>query len=356
MNSEHIAIIQARMGSTRFPGKSMVKIVNRPLIWHVINRLKQSKNLSEIYLATPISQENDILEKYVTELGAKVYRGSEDNVFSRFENIVERLKPLTITRVCGDCPLIDPKFIDRAIDIIKKEKVDYVKTDKEKSLHQGVNVVSGNLFNKLIPFKGDPILKEHVLSFSHLKLEPIKKGIISLKSYEHGVDIRLSVDTPSDLKFISELYKISGAKPGKLTSKQVVNTIKKEPYLRSINSHVYQKKAKQKTTKVIFLYNKRLSIKMFELARKYIETEGFGVRFLVKKSDIRNKEFEKNDIGVVSYSIIDELLNVIKNNSTDFIISEKLPDRKIKEMQLSFHKLLSGSLIKYKNVGISTIK
>ena len=87
MENKNIAIIQARMGSTRFPGKSIATIAGKPLIWHIIYRLRQSRKLSKIYLATSVASENDVLEKYVASLGVEVIRGSEENVFSRFESI-----------------------------------------------------------------------------------------------------------------------------------------------------------------------------------------------------------------------------------------------------------------------------
>ena len=115
--------------------------------------------------------------------------------------------PATITRVCGDCPLIDATFIDPVLDIIQEEGVDYVKSDIPKSINQGVDIVSKRLFNQLLPYKDDPIIKEHVFSFLHLKLNQIKIGITRLSGYEDDSNIRLSVDTKSDLTFIRTLYK-----------------------------------------------------------------------------------------------------------------------------------------------------
>ncbi|MEC8287818.1 MAG: NTP transferase domain-containing protein, partial [Pseudomonadota bacterium] len=142
MENKNIAIIQARMGSTRFPGKSIAIIAGKPLIWHIIYRLRQSRKLSKIYLATSVASENDVLEKYVASLGVEVIRGSEENVFSRFESIFKVTNPETITRVCGDCPLIDATRVDRVLDIIKDEGVDYVKSDIPKSIYQGVDIIS----------------------------------------------------------------------------------------------------------------------------------------------------------------------------------------------------------------------
>jgi len=355
MENKNIAIIQARMGSTRFPGKSLIKIAYKPLIWHVIYRLKQSKKISKFYLATSVSPENDDLEAYASMLGAEVFRGSEENVFSRFENIILRTKPSTITRVCGDCPLIDISFIDRVIDIIEQEGVDYVKADKEKSIHQGIDIVSINLFNKILPFKEDPRIKEHVFNFKDLKLKSVKFGFISLEDHEYGIDARLSIDTPSDLKFMRKLYRNCNASAGKLTSNEYVKEIKNNPKLTNINSHVYQKTADQKTSRVNFLYAEKLGLRMFTLARQYVEYEGIGVRFIVKK-DLKKLISPNDFIGVLDYRNERELKDIIQTRSSDFLIGELLPNKTLSKMKLKAHSYLEGNLVKYEHVDSSITK
>lgn len=356
MENKNIAIIQARMGSTRFPGKSMIKISNKPLIWHVIHRLKQSKKISKVYLATSVSPENDVLETYASKLGAEVFRGSEENVFSRFESIIQKTKPSTITRVCGDCPLIDVSYIDRVIDVIEQECVDYVKADKDKSIHQGIDIVSINLFNKILPFKEDPIIKEHVFSFNNLQLNSIKIGSILLEDYEYGIDARLSIDTPSDLKFMRMLYSNCNAKAGKLDPNDFVQEIKNNPQLTRINCHVHQKTADQKTSRINFLYTEKLASSMFTLARQYVEYDGIGVRFIVKKNMKKKLIFKNNGIGVLNYRNERELKDIIKTRTSEFLIGEFLPKEMLSKMKLKAHSFLEGSLVKYEHVNSSITK
>ena len=341
------------MGSTRYPGKSMVKIARKPLIWHIVHRLKKSSRLSRIYLATSVSPENDILAKYASGLGVEVFRGSEDNVFSRFESIIGSSGPSTITRVCGDCPLIDTSFIDRVLDIFEKKGVDIVKADRDRSIHQGINIFSVGLFNKLKPYREEQSVKEHVINFSNISLEDIKTGLIQLEKHEYDAELRLSIDTPSDLKFIQTLYKVCEAEAGDLSSKDIVKAIKKFPKILNINGHVYQKTAEQKTVKVFFIYNQELMKTMFCLAKDYIEKEGLGVRFLVKKEDNINIEFEKYGFGVVNYSDGEELKNIIKKNPSDFTISEQLPNITMSQMGLGIDSILGERLIKYSHDHIS---
>ena len=356
MENKNIAVIQARMGSTRFPGKSIATIAGKPLIWHIIYRLRQSRKLSKIYLATSVANENDVLEKYVASLGVEVIRGSEENVFSRFESIFKVTNPETITRVCGDCPLIDATFIDRVLDIIQEEGVDYVKSDIPKSINQGVDIVSKRLFNQLLLHKDDPIIKEHVFSFSNLKFIQIKIGIIRLGGYECDSKIRLSVDTKSDLTFIRTLYKECNALAGTLSLKEIVKKTKENPSLKTINSHVHQKAPEQKTKKVFFLYNKKSNSSMLKLARKYVESEGMGVRFLVEKNEILDEKIDNNGFGVLRYSTKSELSKIIESSSIDFLIAEDLEEKFVFEMGLRSHIFLKGNLKKYGYNDLSTTR
>ena len=354
MENKNIAIIQARMGSTRFPGKSLATIAGKPIIWHIIYRLRQSRKVSKIYLATSVASENDVLEKYVSSLGVEVFRGSEENVFSRFESIFKLTNPTTITRVCGDCPLIEATFIDRVLEIIQDEGVDYVKSNIPKSIYQGVDVVSKRLFNQLLQYKDDPIIKEHVFSFSNLKLNQVKIGIIRLGDYECESNIRLSVDTKSDLTFIRMLYEECKAPAGRLSLKKIVKKIIENPHLKTINSHIYQKAPEQKTKKAFFLYNKKLSNSMLKLARHYIENEGVGVRFLVKKNDTLDEKIANNGIGVLRYSNKSELCKILESSSIDFLVAEDIAENFCFEMGLRSYISFEGNLKKYGYYDLST--
>ncbi len=357
MKVKHIAIIQARMGSTRLPKKSMLDIADKPLIWHIIYRLKKSVKLSKIYLATSTSPENDILEKYVNILGVDVFRGSEENVFSRFEKIVEHENPSTVTRICGDCPLIDVTFIDRVIHIVEEKNVDYVVSGGgKKSIHQGLDIVSSHLFKQLLKHKENPVLKEHVLNFRNLKLRGLKKGIIELKEHEQEFMGRLSVDTQSDLTFLRKLYEASKVKAGKLSSLQIFEEIRRNPSLLEINSHVYQKKAHEKTLTIFFIYREDLGPNMLALARQYVEEKGLGVRFVVKKEYLRNSRFKNAGFGVFTYKNFSELKKIIDNNSTSFIISGQLPEGIRSDLKLKIESYPQSALVEYSRVNTSFTK
>ena len=106
------AIIQARMGSTRFPGKSLYPVAGRPLIWHLIHRLKQARAVTHVCVATTTDPSDDPLAAYAAEQGAVVVRGSVDNVLERYLTAARRLEAEVVIRVTGDSPLVAPDIID----------------------------------------------------------------------------------------------------------------------------------------------------------------------------------------------------------------------------------------------------
>ena len=111
-----IAIVQARMGSSRLPGKSLEKIGNWSLIELVMKRVNQSSRIEETILATSNNPKDNVLANHVNQLGFQIARGSEKDVLSRFYDAAKPFQPTIVVRITGDCPLISPKLIDHAID------------------------------------------------------------------------------------------------------------------------------------------------------------------------------------------------------------------------------------------------
>lgn len=288
---EHIAVIQARMGSTRFSGKTMASIAGRPLLWHIIERLKRSVYLTKIILATSEAKENDILEELSSKEKIFVIRGDEHDVLSRFEFAFEVYKPTTITRICGDCPLVEASFIDRSIEQIVQQNVDYLKPDCSEVIHQGIETISNFCFRQNLSFKDDPVVKEHVTPLIYKKSQLYRIGTIRLFDYEKKSGIRFSVDTQSDLKFIRELYRKSGKEPSDLSIKEALDLIDRDPSLLAYNKHVIQKTARQKTEYIYFYHKRFINEYFLNLAQDYAEKNGFGVKFFT--AEVKSKKMIK---------------------------------------------------------------
>ena len=110
-----VAIVQARMSSTRFPKKVMQPICGKPMIGLLLERLSKSNKIEQIILATTDDNSCDSLAYYVNKLGYEVYRGNEDDVLDRYYQAAKKVQADLVVRVTGDCPLIDPEQVDEVI-------------------------------------------------------------------------------------------------------------------------------------------------------------------------------------------------------------------------------------------------
>lgn len=198
-----VAIIQARLGSTRLPYKMMLSLHGKPIIEWVIKRVQKSKKLDDIVVAIPISQENDILENYIKKLGVKVYRGSESNVLNRFYEAVKNENVTHIVRICADNPLIDGNEIDNLIKFYIKNSCDYAYNHIPKD-----NLYPDGLGAEIISFELLKFLNENVVLQNHKEhcLSYIwdNKEKFTIKTFDppnkklHRADVKLDVDTFDD--------------------------------------------------------------------------------------------------------------------------------------------------------------
>ena len=120
-----VAIVQARMGSTRLPNKVMRPICGTPMIGLLLERLAKAKRIDQIVLATSEDQRNEPLARFVSDLGYVVYQGSEDDVLDRYYQAAKAAEADTVVRITGDCPLIDPMLVDAVIAKFVDAGVDY---------------------------------------------------------------------------------------------------------------------------------------------------------------------------------------------------------------------------------------
>ena len=139
MGIKNLAIVQARMGSVRFPGKVLKKINNKSLIEILLARLSQSKYIDKIILATSVNSVNDKLSQDVKALGYDVFRGSEDNVLERYYLAAKQYNPSTVIRITGDCPIIDPILVDQVVGMYMKNDVDYVSNNHLPTYPDGLD-------------------------------------------------------------------------------------------------------------------------------------------------------------------------------------------------------------------------
>tara|TARA_Y100000589_G_scaffold332088_1_gene389165 strand:+ start:8886 stop:10931 length:2046 start_codon:yes stop_codon:yes gene_type:complete len=212
LKNKIIAIIQCRLNSRRLPNKAILKLNKVPVIIRMLNRVKKSKLINEIWVATGISKENDKLCKLLLKKNIRTFRGDDNNVLSRFMDIASKTKAKYIVRLTADCPLVDASIIDKAITSITKYKLDYVSNILKRTYPDGldVEVFSRNTLKKTFENVTDDYSKEHVTTYMHgLHKKKYKKGQFKKFNIENAINfshMRWTLDEEKDFHFINDIF------------------------------------------------------------------------------------------------------------------------------------------------------
>ncbi|GHU84150.1 3-deoxy-manno-octulosonate cytidylyltransferase [Deferribacterales bacterium] len=240
-----VAIIQARMGSARLPGKVMKgleDVVGKPMLWHIIDRLSRSSTLNGIYLATSKNPENNPIRLLCAFEGVRMVSGSENNVLLRYYEAASRTEADIIVRVTGDCPLVDPVFVDELVNYFKDNDCDYVDAPPSKGLIHGLNVevFSREALERAFVDGQDDISREHVTPYIYRHPEIFKVLEYDAEPIYRTPDLRLCVDTAQDLALIREIYKALYVPGEIINTKDAINYLIKHPELAALNRDVQQ--------------------------------------------------------------------------------------------------------------------
>ena len=200
-----LAIVQARMGSTRFPGKVLKKIGDLSLIEILLTRLIKSKKIDKIVLATSNNKKDDILVSTVQSYGFEVYRGSENDVLDRYFQAAKSNNCETIVRITGDCPLVDPLLVDKVIQEYEKEEYDYVSNIDPPTFPDGLDIEVFSFSALEFAYKNAKTInqREHVTLFIRSN-----KNIFKQTNYSNKLDYskeRWTVDDFQDFKVIKSI-------------------------------------------------------------------------------------------------------------------------------------------------------
>ena len=200
-----VALVQARMGSTRLPGKVLKTIVNKPMIELLLTRLSQSSELDEIVVATSDDRQNDQLQLVVESLGFGCTRGSEKDVLSRFYESAKFSGADIIVRITGDCPLVDSILVDECIKGYKNSNVDYFSNVDPASYPDGldIEVMSFESIKRANNETDSDFDREHVTPYIRNSDSFSKE---SMRYIEDLSNQRWSVDEPEDLVVVTNIF------------------------------------------------------------------------------------------------------------------------------------------------------
>jgi len=238
-----VCIVQARTGSTRLPGKVLKLMVGRPMLSHLIDRLKPATLFEEIIIATTTLDQDLPVVELAKQAGVKYYRGDKDDVLSRYVGAAKEAKTDVVVRVTSDCPLIDPVTVDNVVTYFLHHDFDYVGAGVSTGFPRGLDteVFTWQALLKAHYLGHEKPDREHVTYYIHRHPERFKLGYYQAPPELRYPGFRLCVDEENDFRLINEIYQRLYF-PGEIIEiKKVIELLKKEPKLALMNVHVKQK-------------------------------------------------------------------------------------------------------------------
>lgn len=240
-----VCIIQARMGSTRLPGKVMLDLCGKTVLGHVIERVRKVKNIDEIVIATTTKEDDTIIVEEALKYGVKVFRGSEEDVLSRYYYAAKENEADVVVRITSDCPLIDPEIVDEMLKkfkyLYKENKVDYLSNTLERTFPRGLDaeIFSFNILEEAFTSAKKHYQREHVTPYIYENPNKFK-----LIGYKNKVDYsyhRWTLDTEEDFRLISKIYEELYKNEYIFSFSKVINLFNINPKLYNINVDIEQK-------------------------------------------------------------------------------------------------------------------
>ena len=202
-----LAILQARMSSTRLPGKVLRPLLGEPMIGRQIERLRRAETLTRIVVATSTEAEDDAIADYCKTLGVDCHRGDLNDVLSRFLGVLDAFGlASTFVRLTADCPLADPELIDRVVGVHLRTRADYTANHQGWTWPKGLDVeVCQTAVLRAIDAEAKGADREHVTSFIYA---PAQTGRFHIEAVRRETPLRYrwTVDTPEDFAFVSAVY------------------------------------------------------------------------------------------------------------------------------------------------------
>ncbi|TCV84259.1 aminotransferase class III-fold pyridoxal phosphate-dependent enzyme [Sulfurirhabdus autotrophica] len=231
-----VALVQARMGSTRLPNKVMKPIGGIPMIELLLSRLSQAKMVDQIVVATSVDERNLPLIQHVQKLGYACEQGSENDVLERFVQAAKTHKADVVVRITGDCPLVDPELVDEVIRRFKAADVDYFSNVSPPTYPDGldIEVCSFRVLEQASQETDKPYDREHVTPYVR------ESGKFNTSSMQYGQDLsalRWTVDEPADFAVIEKVFQHFYPRTD-FTWSEVLNLQNQQPDIFNINQHL----------------------------------------------------------------------------------------------------------------------
>ncbi len=235
-----VSIVQARLGSTRLPGKVLQDLCGRTMLGRVIERLRATASIDDVMIATTNLSKDDPIVEECQKHAVSYWRGDESDVLDRYFQSAKTAQADIIVRVTSDCPLIDPEITDKTIRAFLEELPDYAANTLTRTYPRGLDteVLSMPALTRTWQQAKEGYEREHVTPY--IIEHPAEFRLLSVTGDQDYSGHRWTVDTPEDLAFIREVYnRLQGR--GIFLWREVLNVLRNEPLLQDMNRSVVQK-------------------------------------------------------------------------------------------------------------------
>jgi spore coat polysaccharide biosynthesis protein SpsF len=235
-----VAVIQARMGSSRLPGKALKDINGRTMLARVVRRISRSAQVNRVIVATTTASRDKAIIDECESLGIQSFRGSEQDVLDRYYRAAKLFDAEAVVRITSDCPLIDPEIIDQVIQAFRKDGADYASNTIVGTYPRGldVEVFTFSALEKAWREAHEPYQRVHVTPYFYQNPELFR--LVSVTGADDNSHYRWTVDTKEDLDLVRTIYARLD-RDDSFSWRDVLNLVKIEPELMDINRHIQQK-------------------------------------------------------------------------------------------------------------------
>lgn len=248
MKQHAVAIIQARMGSTRLPGKVLLPLDCDHVLTHDVRRVCAAESIDDVVIATSTENADDAIEQFGTDHEVPVHRGSETNVQQRMFDAATEHDADVVVRITGDCPLIDPETIDEVVSHVRSGNASYASNTIRRTFPRGLDVEAFTYksFGQVVSAASTNAEREHVTPY--YRNHPDEFDLINVtsdevfddKQYRNRTDLRLTLDEAADYRLLQRIYD-DIQNPHILPIREIIEHVDAEN-LAEINRHVRQKK------------------------------------------------------------------------------------------------------------------
>jgi spore coat polysaccharide biosynthesis protein SpsF len=235
-----VAIIQARLGSSRLPRKVLMDLCGAAVLDRVLNRLGRSELIQELLVATTVEPADDAIVEHCERVGRRVFRGSEHDVLDRYYRAAEFMGADVVVRITSDCPVIDPEVTDATIRAFLDRRADYASNTRVRTYPRGLDteVMTVQALERAWRESTKSYQREHVTPYIYEN-----PGKFKLHGIENDGDCsqhRWTVDTPEDLQLLRAIYARFGGRDD-FGWREVLEFVERDPSLADINRHIAQK-------------------------------------------------------------------------------------------------------------------